>query len=90
MPSIRALSGLTVLAVCLAGCGSVTGSPSATATPQFIEPEVTAKVARLRPAVRIYEVGVAYHGRSYEEGKKITWKDGIKAILTIVRFRFFD
>jgi glycosyltransferase involved in cell wall biosynthesis len=52
------------------------------------EPEVTAKIARLRPAVRIYEVGIAYHGRSYEEGKKITWVDGIKAILTIVRFRF--
>ena len=52
------------------------------------EPEVTAKVARLRPPVRIYEVGVAYYGRSYEEGKKITWKDGIKAILTIIRFRF--
>jgi glycosyltransferase involved in cell wall biosynthesis len=52
------------------------------------EPEVTAKIARLRPAVRIYEVGVAYHGRSYEEGKKITWVDGIKAILTIIRFRF--
>ena len=54
------------------------------------EPEVTAKVARLRPRLRIYEVGVAYYGRSYEEGKKITWKDGIKAILTIIRFRFFD
>jgi glycosyltransferase involved in cell wall biosynthesis len=54
------------------------------------EPEVTAKVARLKPRLRIYEVGVAYYGRSYEEGKKITWVDGIKAILTIVRFRFFD
>ena len=54
------------------------------------EPEVTAKIAGLRPRIRIYEVGVAYYGRSYEEGKKITWKDGIKAILTIVRFRFFD
>ena len=52
------------------------------------EPEVTAKVAKLRPRIRIYEVGVAYHGRSYEEGKKITWVDGVKAILTIVRFRF--
>jgi hypothetical protein len=52
------------------------------------EPEVTAKIARLRPPLRIYEVGIAYHGRSYEEGKKITWVDGIKAILTIVRFRF--
>jgi glycosyltransferase involved in cell wall biosynthesis len=54
------------------------------------EPEVTAKIARLRPRIRIYEVGVAYYGRSYEEGKKITWKDGIKAILTIVRFKFFE
>lgn len=52
------------------------------------EPEVTAKVAKLRPRLRIYEVGVAYYGRSYEEGKKITWKDGVKAILTIIRFRF--
>jgi glycosyltransferase involved in cell wall biosynthesis len=54
------------------------------------EVEVTAKVAKLRPPVRVYEVGIAYHGRSYEEGKKITWKDGVKAILAIVRFRFTD
>jgi glycosyltransferase involved in cell wall biosynthesis len=54
------------------------------------EPEVTAKVAKMRPRLRIYEVGVAYYGRSYEEGKKITWRDGIKAILTIIRFRFTD
>jgi glycosyltransferase involved in cell wall biosynthesis len=54
------------------------------------EPEVTAKIARMRPRLRIYEVGVAYYGRSYEEGKKITWKDGIKAILAIIRFRFQD
>lgn len=54
------------------------------------EPEVTAKIAKQRPRLRIYEVGVAYYGRSYEEGKKITWKDGIKAILTIIRFRFSD
>lgn len=54
------------------------------------EPEVTAKIAKIRPRLRIYEVGVAYYGRSYEEGKKITWKDGIKAILTIFRFRFTD
>ncbi len=54
------------------------------------EPEVTAKIAKLRPRLRIYEVGVAYYGRSYEEGKKITWKDGIKAVLTIIRFRFLD
>jgi len=54
------------------------------------EPEITAKVARMRPRLRIYEVGVAYYGRSYEEGKKITWKDGIKAILTIIRFGLFQ
>ncbi len=54
------------------------------------EPEVTAKIAKMRPRLRIYEVGIAYYGRSYEEGKKITWKDGIKAILAIVRFRFTD
>jgi glycosyltransferase involved in cell wall biosynthesis len=54
------------------------------------EAEITAKIAKYRPRLRIYEVGVAYYGRSYEEGKKITWKDGIKAILTIVRFRFSD
>jgi glycosyltransferase involved in cell wall biosynthesis len=54
------------------------------------EPEITAKIAKMRPRLRIYEVGVAYYGRSYEEGKKITWKDGIKAILTIIRFKFSD
>jgi glycosyltransferase involved in cell wall biosynthesis len=54
------------------------------------EPEITAKIAKYRPRLRIYEVGVAYYGRSYEEGKKITWKDGVKAILTIIRFRFAD
>jgi len=52
------------------------------------EPEITCKIARLRPPLRIYEVGVAYHGRGYDEGKKITWRDGVRAILTIIRFRF--
>jgi glycosyltransferase involved in cell wall biosynthesis len=52
------------------------------------EPEFTAKIARLRP--RIYEVPITYSGRSYEEGKKITWKDGVVALYCIVRFRFFD
>ena len=52
------------------------------------EPEITAKIAKMRPRLRIFEVGVAYYGRSYEEGKKITWRDGVKAILTIIRFRF--
>jgi hypothetical protein len=53
-----------------------------------IEPEITAKVAKMRPRLRIYEVGVAYYGRSYEEGKKITWRDGLKAVLAIIRYRF--
>jgi len=54
------------------------------------EPEITQKIAKIRPRLRIFEVGVAYYGRSYEEGKKITWKDGIRAILAILRFRFSD
>ena len=53
-----------------------------------VEPEVTAKIARGK--WRIYEVGISYSGRSYEEGKKITWKDGVKAILAIVRYAFSD
>ncbi|MEM8875201.1 MAG: glycosyltransferase family 2 protein [Planctomycetota bacterium] len=53
------------------------------------EPEVTAKIARLKPRIRIYEVGIAYYGRSYEEGKKITWKDGVRAIGAILRYGIF-
>lgn len=49
-----------------------------------IEPEITAKVAKLR--VRIYEVPISYHGRTYAEGKKIGWKDGVSAIWAILRF----
>ncbi len=52
-----------------------------------VEPEITAKVAKGR--WRVYEVGISYSGRTYTEGKKITWKDGLKAILTIIRFRLF-
>jgi len=48
------------------------------------EPEITAKVAKLK--VRVFEVGIRYHGRTYEEGKKITWKDGIAALWHILRF----
>ena len=51
------------------------------------EPEFTARVARLKK--RIYEVGISYHGRSYDEGKKIGWKDGIAAFWHIVRFNLF-
>jgi glycosyltransferase involved in cell wall biosynthesis len=52
------------------------------------EPEFTAKIARKR--LRIYEVPISYSGRTYEEGKKITWKDAVKALFAIVYFRFFD
>jgi glycosyltransferase involved in cell wall biosynthesis len=52
------------------------------------EPEFTAKAARL--GCRIYEVAISYHGRGYEAGKKITWRDGVAAIACIIRFRFFD
>ena len=52
------------------------------------EPEITAKVARR--GYRIYEVPISYYGRTPSEGKKITWKDGLAALLHIIRFRFFD
>ncbi len=51
------------------------------------EPEVTAKMSRI-PNIRIYEVGISYYGRTYEEGKKIGWKDGVRAIWGIIRFKF--
>lgn len=53
------------------------------------EPEVTAKISRV-PKVRIYEVGISYYGRTYEEGKKIGWKDGFRAIYCILRYNIFD
>ncbi len=53
------------------------------------EPEVTAKIARV-PKVRIYEVGISYYGRTYDEGKKINWKDGVRAIYCIVRYNLFS
>lgn len=49
------------------------------------EPEVTAKVAKIS-GIRIYEVGISYYGRTYEEGKKINWKDGFRAIYCILRY----
>lgn len=52
------------------------------------EVEITAKVAKQR--CRIYEVPISYHGRNYEEGKKITWKDGVRALWCIVRYRLAD
>ncbi len=49
------------------------------------EPEVTAKISRI-PKIRIYEVGISYYGRTYEEGKKIGWKDGFRAIYCILKY----
>lgn len=51
------------------------------------EPEVTAKISRV-PKIRIYEVGISYYGRTFEEGKKISWKDGFRAIYCILKYRF--
>ena len=51
------------------------------------EPEVTAKVAKMK--LRIYEVGISYYGRTYEEGKKIGWKDGFRAIYCILKFNLW-
>jgi hypothetical protein len=48
------------------------------------EPEITMKVARMR--LRIYEVGISYYGRTYEEGKKIGWRDGVKALWCILKY----
>jgi hypothetical protein len=51
------------------------------------EPEITAKIAKMR--LRIYEVGISYDGRTYEEGKKIGWKDGVRALWCIVKYNWF-
>jgi len=52
------------------------------------EPEVTAKISRI-PDVRIYEIGISYYGRTYEEGKKIGWKDGLRAVYCILKYGLF-
>ncbi len=49
------------------------------------EPEITAKISRI-PKIRIYEVGISYYGRTYAEGKKINWKDGVRALWCIVKY----
>ena len=51
------------------------------------EPEITAKIAKMR--CRIYEVGISYSGRTYEEGKKIGWRDGVRAIICILKYNLF-
>ncbi len=50
-----------------------------------LEPEITAKISRI-PNIRIYEVGISYYGRTYDEGKKINWKDGVRAIFCILKY----
>jgi glycosyltransferase involved in cell wall biosynthesis len=52
-----------------------------------VEPELTAKISKLNK--RIYEVGISYHGRTYGEGKKIGWRDGLRAIYVIFKYGFF-
>ena len=52
------------------------------------EPEITAKIAKKK--IRIYEVGVKYYGRTYQEGKKITWRDGFSAIRCIIKYNLFS
>jgi hypothetical protein len=53
------------------------------------EPEVTSKVSRF-PKIRIYEVGISYYGRTYDEGKKIRMKDALRAIWCLIRYNIFD
>lgn len=53
------------------------------------EPEVTAKIAKI-PKIRIYEVGISYYGRTYEEGKKIGWRDGVRAFICMVKYSIFS
>ncbi len=53
------------------------------------EPEVTAKISRIH-AIRIYEVGISYYGRTYAEGKKINWKDGFRALFCILKYGLFN
>ena len=53
------------------------------------EPEITAKISKIRPRIRIYEVGISYYGRTYEEGKKITWIDGFRALYVILKYNLF-
>jgi len=58
--------------------------------PRFgFDPEITAKISHLKPAPRIFEVGIRYSGRTYDEGKKIGWRDGLRVILSIIRYNVF-
>ncbi|MDR1633098.1 MAG: glycosyltransferase family 2 protein [Dysgonamonadaceae bacterium] len=52
------------------------------------EPEITAKIAKI-PKIRIYEIGISYYGRTYEEGKKIGWRDAIRAVICMIKYNVF-
>jgi glycosyltransferase involved in cell wall biosynthesis len=67
--------------------GELIRSLSLTSNDFRIEPEMTARVLR-KPEIRLYEVPISYFGRSFDEGKKITWRDGIKALRALLQFRF--
>ena len=53
-----------------------------------LEPEITAKLSKIKN-IKFYEVGISYYGRTYDQGKKITWKDGIRAIICILKYNLF-
>ena len=54
------------------------------------EPEVTAKLVKLSPKPRVYEVGISYRGRTYSDGKKVGWRDGVHALICIIRYNLFS
>jgi hypothetical protein len=54
-----------------------------------IEPDLTAKILKNRN-LRVYEIPISYYGRGYAEGKKITWRQGVTALFTLLRYRFFN
>lgn len=64
-------------------------APKLESTRFGFEPEITARISKIK-GIRIYEVGISYFGRTYEEGKKIGWKDGIRAIYEIIKYSLFD
>jgi len=67
--------------------GEVARSLKLSANDFGIEVEISANIARARK-LRIYELGISYYGRSYDEGKKINWRDGIKALWYLLKYRF--
>jgi hypothetical protein len=52
------------------------------------EPEITARIAKIKN-IKFYEVGISYQGRTYEEGKKIGWRDGVRAIIELIKYNLF-